>query len=522
MSTSETFQASRYRWVVFFVHLFCMGCASRESAIFWSTDPEPPFTSSGEVIPPDRWWLTFGDTRLNSLIELSFQGNFDLVAAVERLNAAHALARREASDFFPDVDGFLETESIFFTNGPDRADYALGVDFNYPVDLWGEIEYRVEGENLRAAATGADYHAVALNLSGQIARTWFALIEAHAQLALLNQQIKTNQTGVELLEAAFGGGIRRSPDVFRQRQLVESTREQAVVVQLQIELLEHVLAVLLGHPPQEATYETQENLPDLPAAPATGLPAELVQRRPDVRRAFLELTAADYDFAAAVSAQYPRLNLTASLTTLTDSPEKLFQEWAVGLGGQLIGPLLDGGQRRAEVDRRYAIVQERFADYNQATLLAFRQVEDALARERYILERIDRLKAQLEEAEKSTPILRRYYFIQEVDYLNVLSSIMSEQSLQREVLSARLDLIQNRVELYLALAGSFEPTAPATLEVPSTVELEVPPTVKVEVPPTVEVEVPPTVEVDSNEPAEAVDLLELDEEIPPLEIIVDE
>ncbi len=458
------------------------------------------------MIPPDRWWLTFGDSRLNSLIELSFQGNFDLVAAVERINAANALARREASDFFPDVNGFLETESTFFTNGPDRADYALGVDLNYPVDLWGEIEYRVEGENLRAAATGADYHAVALNLSGQIARTWFALVEAHAQLALLNEQIRTNQTGVDLLEAAFGGGIRRGPDVFRQRQLVESTREQAVVVQLQIELLEHVLAVLLGHPPQEATYETQENLPDLPAAPATGLPAELVQRRPDVRRAFLELSAADYDFAAAVSAQYPRLNLTASLTSLAKSPEKLFQEWAVGLGGQLIGPLLDGGQRRAEVDRRYAIVQERFAEYNQTTLLAFRQVEDALARERYILERIDRLKAQLEEAEKSTPILRRYYFIQEVDYLNVLSSIMSEQSLQREVLSARLDLIQNRVELYLALAGSFEPTAPATLEVPSTIELEV----------------PPTVEVDSNEPAEAVDLLELDEEIPPLEIIVDE
>ncbi len=141
---------------------------------------------------------------------------------------------------------------------------------------------------------------------------------------------------------------------------------------------------------------------------------------------------------------------------LRSDPETLFRDWFVSIGGQLIAPLLDGGQRRAEVDRTAAVAGQRFYEYGQTMLNAFREVEDSLALERYQIERIERLDAQVHLAEQASGQLREQYLIGDADYLDVLSAIQSQQRLQREVLSARLELILIRIGLYLALAGDFD------------------------------------------------------------------
>lgn len=432
-----------------------VGCANRESVSFPTKSP-PPFSASGEIRQPERWWTTFEDAGLDSQIDQAFNGSFTLAAALQRLRAARAVARREASDLWPDVDGVADIGSVFGP-GDDRTLYTLGLDASYQVDLWGQIESRVQAERFRAAATYADYHAVALTLSGEIARTWFALIEARAQLELLGEQIETNQTGATLQEARFGLGQIRSADVLRQRQLVESTLEQSVIVKAQVEVLEHLLAVLLGQSPQGAHYDTGSELPELPTMPATGLPCELLNRRPDVRREYLAFLAADRDLASAITAQFPRISLTGSVLNIADRPETLFRDWFVSIGGQLIAPLVDGGQRRAEVDRTTAVVQQRYNEYGETMLNAFREVEDSLALERYQLERIGHLKEQVRLARQASAQLREQYLIGDTDYLNVLSAITTQQRLQRELLSAQLELLLIRVSLYLALAGDFDP-----------------------------------------------------------------
>jgi NodT family efflux transporter outer membrane factor (OMF) lipoprotein len=417
-----------------------------------------PFSPSGQVDVPDPWWIAFDDSALNLQIERSLGGSFTLAAAWERLRAARALTRREASDLWPDIDAFGEAAGVFSTEGPDQSEFALGVDAAYQVDLWGQIASRVEAERLRASATQADYHATALTLSADVARTWFTLIEAHAQLALLNEQIETNITALELQESRFAVGQIRLADVLRQRQLVEATREQVVVVLSRIAELEHLLAVLQGRAPQEASYDTGTMLPNLPPLPYTGLPAELVNRRPDVRRDYLVLEAADRDLASAITAQYPRINLTASVITAAEDPGNLFNEWLAAVAGQIIGPLFDGGQRRAEVDRTAAVVRQRVAEYGQTVLIAYSEVEDALAREQYQHDRIALLNTQLDLARRASMRLREQYifFGEETDFLDVLSATTEEQRLQRETLSARLDLVLTRIALYLALAGDFE------------------------------------------------------------------
>lgn len=419
-----------------------------------STLEAPPFSESGEAEAPERWWTSFNDPNLNAQIEKALGGNYELAAAMQRVNAARAVSRREASDLFADVDGIIDFENEFGP-GDDDTGVEWGLDAEYPVDLWGEIESRVEAERLRSDATAYDYHAVALNLSAEIARTWFSLIEAHAQIELLNEQIKTNETGLKVQESRFGLGLIRSPDVLRQRQLLESTLEQAVVVKARVEVLEHQLAILLGEMPQTANYQPGSTLPELPPVPATGLPAALLNRRPDVQRDFYNFQAADRDLASAISAQYPRISLTASLKNATENPEDLMKDWFVSIGGQLIAPLLDGGQRRAEVDRTTAEAYQSFYQYAQTTLLAFSEVENGLAREKYQLERIKHLENQVKLAEESSTQLRGQYQIGDAEYLDVLSAITAQQRLQRETLAAQLELVLIRVTLYLALAGDF-------------------------------------------------------------------
>ncbi len=306
-------------WLVAWLLVTFGGCATRGVPPQPPTRPQPPFSGGGQVAVPDRWWTAFGDVELDGRVEQALGGNFTLAAAMQRLRAARAVERREASDLLPDVDGVIELGSTFGP-GADRTSYLWGLDAAYQVDLWGQIQSRVEAERLRAEATQADYHAVALTLAAEVARTWFSLIEAHAQLELLDEQVETNRTGLKAQELRFGRGFVRSADVLRQRQLVESTLEQEVVVRARIEVLEHQLAVLLGQLPQTASFAPGAELPDLPPLPHTGLPSELLARRPDVRRDYLAFLAADRDLASAISAQYPRINLTGSLLNVAERP----------------------------------------------------------------------------------------------------------------------------------------------------------------------------------------------------------
>lgn len=451
-------RAGRYqplRWLIAWLLVGLVGCATPDVPRELPCRSLLPFSPSGEIDMPDRWWTAFGDPALDRQVDEALGGSFTLAIALQRLRAARALERREASDLFLFVNGFIDIDSNFGP-GRDRASVAWGLDAAYEVDLWGRIQSRVEAERLRADATHADYHAVALTLAAEVARTWFSLIEVHAQLELLGEQVETNRTGLKAQELRFGRGFVRSADVLRQRQLVESTLEQEVVARARIEVLEHQLAVLLGQLPQTASFAPGAELPPLPPLPYAGLPSELLIRRPDVRRDYLAFVAADRDLASAISAQYPRINLTGSVFNLAESPETLFRDWFVSIAGQMIAPLLDGGQRRAEVDRTNAVVGQRFYEYGQTMLNAFREVEDSLALERYQVERLERLDAQVHLAQQAAGQLRDQYLIGDADYLDVLSAIQSQQRLQRELLSARLDLVLIRIGLYLALAGDFD------------------------------------------------------------------
>lgn len=432
-----------------------VGCAAKPEPVSMPSPPPETFSSTGEAPLEQRWWTTFRDPALNRLMDRALTGNFDLESAWQRLRQARALIERESSDLYPDLDGLVEAGARQPEPGePERV--ALGLAAEYEVDLWGRIRSRVEAQRLRARASLNDYRAAALSLSAEVARTWYELVEARSQRDLLDEQVETNEKVLRALRARFGTGQIRAVDILRQEQLVEATRERLLAAESRVQVVEHRLAVLVGQPPQQGVEAMRADLPDLPPLPKTGLPAELVRRRPDVQRAYDLLLAADRELAAAISNRYPRLSLTASLTTAGEDAGDLFDDWARSIAGNLVAPLIDGGERRAEVDRAEALRSERLSDYAQATLTAFREVEDALIQERKQLDRIASLRQQVELASRTYEQLQIEYFNGLADYIDVLTALTDQQQLRRDLLAARLDLLDFRIGLYRALAGGFQ------------------------------------------------------------------
>lgn len=432
------------------------GCATQTGTVSLPMDAPDTFSEPGTLDVPERWWIAFGNERLNATVDSAMERNFNLKTAWQRLRAAEAVVDRESSALFPDLEASASGGASRFSDQADTESIELGLSSVYELDLWGRIRSGIEAERYRAQATLSDYRAASLSLSAEIVVTWYRLAEARNQLDLVNEQIETNETVLSLLENRFGTGQIRGVDILRQRQLVESTREQRSLAESRVQVLEHQLTVLLGRAPQQGIESMPDSLPDLPTLPDTGIPIDLVQRRPDVQSALNLLRAADRDLASAISNQYPRLSFSISASTAAENAGNLFRDWALSFAGNLIAPIIYGGELSAEVDRSEAVKQQRLYQYGQTVLTAFREVEDALVLEQKQRESIRSLQKQVKLARQAYEQLQLEYFNGTSNYLDVLTALDELQQLRRDLLSARLILIEYRISLYRALAGSFE------------------------------------------------------------------
>lgn len=439
-----------------------LNCASKPQ-VNLPLDYTRSFSFSGTRNLPDQWWTEFEDQQLDRLIQSALDSNFNLLTAFHRIKEARAVFRRESASLVPDLEGTARAElsqpQQAFEDFQQNRSLQLGLASFYELDLWGRIRSRIDAQEYQLKATLEDYQAAAISLSAQVVSTWFQLTEAHNQLELANQQIQTNQQVLNSLKRRFGKGLSRAADILRQQQLLKSTREQKLYVQSRKQVLEHQLAILTGTAPQKTLDISLSALPELPPLPETGLPVKLVQRRPDVRSAFFQLQSADRELAAAISNQYPRLSLSLSISTAYNEADNLFVNWAHSIAGNLVAPIFYGGQLRAEVERFEAVKKQLIYQYGQSVLTAFQEVEDALIREVNQVESIALLEEQVELMQKTYQQLQLEYFNGISTYLDVLTALDDLQQLQRNLLSARMDLLQYRIDLYRSLAGGFDQEA---------------------------------------------------------------
>ena len=328
----------------------------------------------------------------------------------------------------------------------------------YEVDLWKRIASLRSAAELDALATREDLEAFALILTGDIADTWYSIVEQQAHLQLVHEQLEISETFLELVELRFSQGQASAVEVYQQREQVASTQAHIPPAESRLQVQQHKLAVLLGRAPTDTVTPTRIDLPDLPRLPDMGLPAALLQRRPDVRLAQARVAAANYRVAAAVADRFPSLRLGASRGYQNDEIHEVFSNWIWSLAGNLVTPLIDGDRRAAEVDRTRAGLQETLSEYEKAILRALRDVEDALVQERFQRAYLEQLNREVEFARAALRESRERYAVGLIEYLPVLTELQSVQRIERDILTAAKNLIWFRIQLYKSMGGSWTST----------------------------------------------------------------
>ena len=440
-----------------------VGCAANEKTVD-SPAPLPATFSAAAGSPlPSQWWTSFDDPGLNEAISKALDENFSLQAAWDRMNQARAIAQREGADLWPSVEGSGSAgRSVDETDRSKtyESNASLGLAVSYELDLWGRIRSTRDAAALDAQASEQDMYAAAITLSATVAKTWYQWAEQRAQIQLIEEQVQTNEQVLEILTLQFRQGQIQAADVLRQRQLVQQTRGQLTQARSSEAVTRHQLAVLLGQPPRAPLDLPEPQLVSPPPAPETGIPSELLQRRPDLISAQQAVLAADQRLWAAIADQYPRISLSASAETTDTSARDLFDNWVGNLAANLTQPLFDAGSRKAEVLRNRATVSEAINTYGSLILTALQEVEDALSQEAYQKQFLTSLNQQLDIAAQVYERTQDSYLNGQLDYIRVLDSLISRQELQRDLLTAERELLERRIELYQALAGSWDLSAP--------------------------------------------------------------
>jgi len=417
------------------------------------------YTAKSE--PINRWWEEFNDAELDMLIDTALSGNFTLKEAWSRLNQARALAVQAGAALYPDLTGTAGAsyERERTQNGSGKTEsndnYSLGIVSSYELDLWGRIRSGRESALLETSAVREDLNAAAMTLAAEVANRWINILSQKMQKQLLKRQLKTNLLYLELTELRFRNAMVSALDVYQQKQIVESVRAEIPLVEAQEQLLRHELAVLLGKPPRTFLSITREDLPIPTELPDTGLPADLLSARPDLRAAGMRLKAADWQVASARANRLPAISLTAQARYGESDMDVLFDNWLLSLAGNLTAPIFDGNRRAAEVDRTMAVADENLAAYRQTVLTAIKEVEDALISESKRREHIKGLEKEADTAQKALVEAGNRYRNGLTDYLPVLTQLLTFQGLERDLIQQKTNLLITRVNLYRALGGTW-------------------------------------------------------------------
>jgi len=456
--------------------LLVVGCSPQVRKPVMPVEISNSFSTAGTAPLPEKWWGAFEDDELDNLIESALTNNFDLQTAWDRLTQTEAIAKKSSAIIRPQAD----LEAFFRRSRQENQDitnysslYTLGIAASYEVDLWSKLRSLQNASELDVEAGRDAVDTAAIALAASIANTWYQLGENKALVRIAHEQIETNRKVLDIVTVQFRKGMASAADVLRQRQLVASTEARLITAEETVELLQYQLSVLIGKQPKLDWQQTSIAFPDLPPMPEIGIPAEVLQRRPDVRQGYRQIQAADQRLAAAIADQYPRISILANIETSSDiSVHDLFDDWLSNLAANAIQPLFDADLRKAEVERQKAVVSERIHTWGQTILYALQDVETALTWHQQQTQLLDNLKHQLSLARQTYQRNRESYIKGQVDYIRVLESLQSLQELERNVVRAQSNLIQSRIDLYRSIAGPFDLSRPTLAQTGNSNEIE--------------------------------------------------
>jgi len=420
-----------------------------------------------------KWWELYGDAKLNELEEQVDPSNQTLKIAEANFRQARTAIRFNRAAEAPTIGTSPSISAIrssanqpYFpasqaNNG--SGEFTLPFDLSYEIDLWGRIRRSVAAAREGAQASAAELETARLSLHAELAVDYFEVRSADAQEQLLHDTVEAYSKALQLTENRFEGGAAPKSDVAQAKTQLEAARVLDTEVRVQRAQYEHALAILIGKPPAAFSLPPiplNVEPPVLPSVPVA-LPAQLLERRPDIAAAERRMAASNEQIGIAQAAYYPALNLAAvaglegsSLLNWFNWPSRV---WAVG--ASMSETLFDGGRRRATSESARAGYDASVANYRQTVLTSFQQVEDNLV----VLRELSTESVQQHEAtasaEESLRLFQNRYAGGVDTYLQVVTSQTTALSNERN----DIDLMRRRLEanvlLIKATGGGWDTTA---------------------------------------------------------------
>ena len=411
------------------------------------------------------WWRIFNDPQLNALEEQVGISNQNVIAAEAQFRQARALLHSARAGYFPTVSlGATVTNSrrsattggSQFASGSSTTDYQLPLDLSWEADIWGRIRRSVEAGRAGAQASAADLAALRLSAQAALAQTYFQLRTLDAQRRLLDATVVAFQKTLDLTRNRYGSGVAARSDVLQAETQLKSTQAQAIDIGVQRAQLEHAIALLIGQPASAFSLAAAPLAVNPPAIP-TGVPSQLLERRPDIAAAERRMAAANAQIGVAEAAWYPSLRLSASGGLESTSLAKWLtwpsRFWAVGPA--ISETLFDGGLRKAQDEQALAAYDAEVAAYRQTVLTGFQEVEDNLAALRILEQEAQVQEETVAAARQSLAITGNQYKAGIVSYLNVLVAQTVELSNERTALDISGRRLSAGVLLIKALGGGW-------------------------------------------------------------------
>ena len=430
------------------------------------------YGEAGEKLQPgfsdERWWEIFGDPELNVLIEDTLRNNWDLKRTAARVLESRARYVQIRADQYPEIglDGSWDRRKVAgseFQSGQTIETYALGLPAAFEVDLWGRLagaSRATWNEILEAEETR---RTVAQTVVAETVNLYFQMESLERRLEIARLSVEAFRRSLEFVETRYNRGLVPALDVRQARRVLAEAEARLPELTRELGVTQQQLAALLGRYPQTQTARIQpDDYFNQLSPPPPGLPAELLQRRPDIRAAEARLKAFNERIGVAKAARFPTITLTgnygfasADLSRLVRSENEL---WNLGVG--IFQPIFDAGRLEAGQRAAEARYAQEAADYAQTVLEAFTEVESALLTRKMQLERRERFLKFVEEARATQRVAQDRYIRGLSPYLDVLDAQQTRYSAEERLVLVELAILTNRVNLHRALGGGWAEPAP--------------------------------------------------------------
>ncbi len=433
------------------------------------------------------WWKAFGDPVLNNLIEQAAKTNLDLEQARARLIQARTNVTAAGAAAWPSIQGAgsvtrsgggIDTTTSTSPSALATASGTIlqaGFDASWEIDVFGGTRRSVEAARAKLQGSVADLRSTRLTLLGDVAKNYIDLRANQAQREITRRNVEAQQQTVEVTRARFKLGLTTYLDVAQAEAQKAATESNLPSLETSIKQSIHRLGILLGQEPNalKAELSAIRPLPQTTGVMATGLPSDLLARRPDLRQVERQLAAASADIGVAKAELYPKFDLTAALGLQGSTVSNLVKAssgryWSLVPG--VTWNLFDGGKARATVKNKQAVYEENLAKYRASFLKALEEVENALAA--YYAEQTKRriLAESVRANDEAVALAKERYRRGLTNFLDVLTAQNSLYTAQSNLSTSEAKLLTDLISLYKALGGGWDAADVRVAEGPVTPE----------------------------------------------------